>query len=89
MAATKLVQAAKSGDYVGTLEALRDELADSISHCGSGRDVAALSKTLLAVMDRLREQRSDATARGRKDAEVTAFEVIAGKRTGRRKAAEG
>lgn len=89
MALTKLVRAARGGDYVETLEALRDKLADSISHSNSGRDVAALSKTLLAVMDRLREQGEEQAGKSRRDAEVTAFEVIAGKRTGRRDAAEG
>lgn len=48
-----LVSAAKSGDRHATLECLRDELAESISLCESGRDMAALSKRLMEVMDEL------------------------------------
>lgn len=48
-----LVDAARSGDRRGTLEALRDKLASSIQDCESGRDVAALSKRLMEVMGEL------------------------------------
>lgn len=48
-----LITAARSGDRRATLEALRDKLAVSIADCESGRDVAALSKRLMEVMNEL------------------------------------
>ena len=48
-----LVKAAKSGSKRETLEALRDKLACSIQECESGRDVAALSKRLMEVMNEI------------------------------------
>lgn len=48
-----LIKAARSGSRRETLEALRDKLAASIQDCGSGRDVAALSKRLMEVMGEL------------------------------------
>jgi len=57
-----LVKAAKSGSRRETLEALRDKLANSIQNCESGRDVAALSKRLMEVMDEI-----DSLPKERKD----------------------
>lgn len=57
-----LVKSAQSGDRRATLEALRDKLAAAISNSESGRDVAALSKRLMEVMDeieRLPQDRSE------------------------------
>ena len=57
-----LVNAAKSGSKRDTLEALRDKIAASIQDCESGRDVAALSKRLMEVMneiDALPKQKKD------------------------------
>ena len=48
-----LIDAASSGDKRATLEALRDKLATSIQGCESGRDVAALSKRLMEVMNEI------------------------------------
>ena len=48
-----LYAAAKSGNRRKTLECLRDELARTIAVCDSGRDMAALSKRLMEVMDEL------------------------------------
>ena len=48
-----LVSAAKSGNKRETLEALRDKIATSIQDCESGRDVAALSKRLMEVMNEI------------------------------------
>ena len=48
-----LVKAATSGNKRQTLEALRDKLANSIKDCESGRDIAALSKRLMEVMDEI------------------------------------
>jgi hypothetical protein len=48
-----LVKSAQSGDRRKTLEALRDKLANAIANCESGRDVAALSKRLMEVMDEI------------------------------------
>ena len=48
-----LIDAARSGDKRGTLEALRDKLASTIDGCESGRDVAALSRRLIDVINEL------------------------------------
>lgn len=48
-----LVSAAQSGNRRETLEALRDKIAKSIQGCESGRDVAALSKRLMEVMNEI------------------------------------
>lgn len=48
-----LIDAAASGDRRATLVALRDVLAKTISACDSGRDMAALSKRLMEVMDEI------------------------------------
>ena len=57
-----LVNAARSGSKRGTLEALRDKIAASIQDCESGRDVAALSKRLMEVMNEI-----DALPKPKKD----------------------
>lgn len=57
-----LVKAAQSGSKRETLEALRDKIASSIQDCESGRDMAALSKRLMEVMneiDALPKQKND------------------------------
>ena len=48
-----LVSATKSGDRRRTLVALRDRIAATIDSCESGRDMAALSKRLMEVMDEI------------------------------------
>lgn len=48
-----LVEAARKGSKRETLEALRDKLANAIEACESGRDVAALSKRLMEVMNEI------------------------------------
>jgi len=57
-----LVKAAQSGSKRETLEALRDKIASSIQDCESGRDVAALSKRLMEVMNEI-----DALPKPKKD----------------------
>ena len=57
-----LVNAARSGSKRDTLEALRDKIAASIQDCESGRDVAALSKRLMEVMNEI-----DALPKPKKD----------------------
>ena len=46
-----IIEAAASGDRKETLVALRDAIAQSIEMTESGRDMAALSKRLMEVMD--------------------------------------
>lgn len=46
-------QAARENDRRKTLEALRDKLANTLDNCDSGRDIAALSKRLMEVMEEL------------------------------------
>ena len=48
-----LVSATQSGDRRRTLVALRDRIAETIDSCESGRDMAALSKRLMEVMDEI------------------------------------
>lgn len=48
-----IVSAAATGDRRATLIALRDAIARTIQTCESGRDMAALSKRLIEVMDEL------------------------------------
>jgi hypothetical protein len=44
-----LLDAARSGNKRLMLEALRDEVAETIEVSGSGRDMAALSKRLMEI----------------------------------------
>lgn len=48
-----LASAARSGDKLSTLKQLRDQIAKSIQDSDSGRDIAALSKRLMEVMDEI------------------------------------
>ena len=48
-----LAAVAASGDTAGTLRALRDRLAAEIDSSGSARDVAALSRQLTDVLERI------------------------------------
>lgn len=48
-----LASAARSGDKLSTLKQLRDQIAKSIQDSDSGRDIAALSKRLIEVMDEI------------------------------------
>lgn len=57
-----LAEAAGSGDKLSTLEALRDKLARQIDASGSGRDVAALSRQLTDVMDRIEAEKAKAAS---------------------------
>lgn len=51
----KLLTAVKSGDKRSMLCELRDEIACTIEECASGRDMAALSKRLMEVVDEIDE----------------------------------
>ncbi len=48
-----ITEAAASGNRKATLIALRDVLARTIQNCDSGRDMAALSKRLIEVMNEI------------------------------------
>ena len=48
-----LSQVAATGDVAATLRALRDRLAREIETCGQARDVAALSRQLTDVLQRI------------------------------------
>ena len=48
-----ILEAAQSGNRKMTLVALRDSIAAAINDKPSGRDIAALSKRLMEVMDEL------------------------------------
>ena len=49
----KLLNAVQSGDKRQTLVELRDEIAQTIESCESGRDMAALSKRLMEVIEEI------------------------------------
>lgn len=51
----KLVSAAKKGRKRDMLVALRDEIAEQIEATGSGRDMAALSKRLIEVVEQIED----------------------------------
>lgn len=76
-----LVTAAKSGDYLATLTALRDRLAEEITNTTSGRDLASLSKQLTDVLREINDM-PDPTGESKAD-------EIAQRREERRRAAQG
>lgn len=49
----KLLKAAKGGDKRQMLVELRDEIASTIEECESGRDMAALSKRLMEIVEEI------------------------------------
>lgn len=49
----KLLDAVKCGDKRQTLVELRNEIASTIEACESGRDMAALSKRLMEVIEEI------------------------------------
>ena len=49
----KLLDAVKDGDKRQTLVELRNEIASTIEECESGRDMAALSKRLMEVIEEI------------------------------------
>ena len=51
----KLVLAAKKGKKRDMLVALRDEIAEQIEATSSGRDMAALSKRLIEVVEQIED----------------------------------
>ena len=51
----KLVSAAKKGKKRDMLVALRDEIAEQIEATSSGRDMAALSKRLIEVVEQIED----------------------------------
>ena len=48
-----LVEAVSSGNRRKSFIALRDKLASTIENCESGRDMAALSRRLIEVMNEI------------------------------------
>ena len=68
-----LVDTASSGDQLATLEMLRDEIARAIQDSESGRDIAALSRQLTDVMDRIDEIKRMETSKRSKDVPLNAI----------------
>ena len=58
----KLVSAAKKGKKRDMLVALRDEIAEQIEATSSGRDMAALSKRLIEVVEQIEKKCVDTNA---------------------------
>ncbi|MBQ9005345.1 MAG: hypothetical protein IJ092_03110 [Atopobiaceae bacterium] len=71
-----VTEAAASGNRLDTLVALRDSIARAIDSEPSGRDVAALSKRLMEVMDEI-----EALPDGERA--PTAFEALRAEANGR------
>jgi len=84
-----LVEVARQGDEKATLEALRDILAVRIVDTDSARDVAALSKRMLEIGERITELGKDSAKEKKEGAGVSRFDVIAGRNANRRAAAQG
>lgn len=81
-----LVEAAKSGNTLATLERLRDKLAEQIETCDSGRDMAALSRQLSQVLDQIDDvKRSNA---GKDDKEVPLNAILINVQNRRARAAD-
>ena len=59
----KLVSAAKRGNKREMLVALRDEIAEQIEATSSGRDMAALSKRLIEVVEQIEDVDAAASKR--------------------------
>ena len=55
---TPIHDAAKSGDKLRTLEAVRDKVAAALDGADTPRDVAALSKQLLEAMAAIERERA-------------------------------
>ena len=83
-----LLRVARRGDEKETLEALRDILAERIDTTESARDIATLAKRLLEVGERITELGSKKPESKDARAEVTSFDVIAGRNAKRKKAAK-
>ena len=84
-----LSQAAASRDPVAVYEALLRNLVRTFSKTTSARDRATLANRIMLVTDRLVALGWDGGGEKLTRAEVTAFEIIAGKRSERREAAQG
>lgn len=84
-----LVDVARRGDELATLEALRDVLAHRIVETDSARDTASLAKRMLEVGERITEVKKDGSKQKKEGAGVSRFDVIAGRNAGRRAAAQG
>ncbi len=86
-----LAAASRKGGEKEILEALRDVVIERINACNP-RDTAALAKRLMEIGERIAEidgAREPDKKKNAKSAEVARFEIIAGRRSERRKAAEG
>lgn len=49
----KLTQACQRGDSLGIYKALREDMAEQLECTESGRDYAAIAKSLIAVQERI------------------------------------
>lgn len=86
MPSLDLAGTASTGDQLATLELLRDQIARAIQESDSGRDIAALSRQLTDVMDRISEIQRAETSKRNKDVPLNA---ILQKHAERRAAAKG
>ena len=84
-----LAGAVDSRDPVTVYETLLEGLARSFDKTDCTRDRAQLANRIMDATDRLIELGWAVPGPERRDAEVTPFEVIAGKRAERRAAAQG
>ena len=70
----KIKPVASKGNELQTLEALRDVLAETIDNCESGRDIAALSRQLAQVLERISELK-----KGAEESEGSSLDAIRAK----------
>jgi len=74
MSAEPIASAARSGDRVEALAALRDRLAVDIDACKSGRDMAALSRQLVHVLAQLAEIEASSGRQRARETGLSQFE---------------
>lgn len=82
----KIGAAARKGDYGAVLRETLVKVADSLDSTSDARNISALAIKVADLVDKI-EAHGDAPSKPA--AEVTPFEVIAGRRGERREAAEG
>ena len=79
--------AAREGDYSEVLKRTLVKVADITDETTDGRNISALAIKIADLIERIEAR--DGEAPIKKTAEVTPFEVIAGRRGEHREAAEG
>ena len=81
--------AARKGDYDEVLRLALVKVCDLLDETDSGRDGSALFIKIIDGVEKIEARKGDSPGMAANDTEVPRFEVIAGKRSERRAAAQG